>query len=66
MLLGPVRQSESVLEIKEHVLDVVVFVCIGQVVLLYHGLDFGPKLGKCLCLLLVDLLVILVFVIKMS
>ena len=66
MLSGPVSWSESVLKIKEHVLDVVAFVRIGQVVLVYRGLDFGPKLSKCLCLLLIDLPVILVFVIEAS
>ena len=66
MLSGLVCRSESVLEIEEHVPDVVAFVRIGQVVLVYRGLDFGPKLGKCLCLLLVDLPVILVFVIEAS
>ena len=64
--MGLVRWSESVLELVEHVPDVVAFVRVGQVVLVYRGLDFGPKLGKCLCLLLKDLLVILVFVIKAS
>ena len=46
--------------------DVVTFVRKRQVVLVYRGLDFGPKLGKCLCLLLKDLPVILVFVIEAS
>ena len=64
MLLGLVRWSKLVLKIKEHVLYVVTFVHISQVVLVYHGLDFRPKFSKCLCLLLKDLLVILVFVIK--
>jgi len=66
VLLGPVRWSESVLEIEEHVPYVVAFVRIGQVVLVYRGLDFGPKFGKCLYLLLVDLPVILVFIIEAS
>jgi len=66
VLLGPVSWSKSVLELVEHVPDVVTFVHKSQVVLVYYGLDFGLKLGKCLCLLLVDLPVILVFVIETS
>ena len=42
MLLGLVSRSESVLELVEHVPDVVTFVRERQVVLVYRGLDFGP------------------------
>ena len=66
MLSSLVSRSESVLKLVEHVLDVVIFVRKRQVVLVYRGLDLRPKLSKCLCLLLKDLLVILVFVIEAS